>query len=258
MEKAKKLMINFFDLHVYNDKKPILKGLSGFLPRSNFTVVLGPNGAGKTTFLRALAGLNSEANKMVSIENCKLTEVSLRRRAQLISWSAANIDIPFAFKVYDILLLSRYPWHQGRPGSSDHSRVAKVLAEMGLDAFANRTLDSLSSGEQKQIHIARAVVQDTPVVIFDEPCAHLDLAVSYKILNYLKKLCEQGKTIIISLHDVSRAYRYAEYSILLNQGTVVYQGDEFPSSEMIQQVFDIEAKYICDDGKKHILFEPIK
>lgn len=250
-------MIFFEDLHVYDGKKTILHNLRGKIPKGKLCVVLGPNGAGKTTLLRSIAGLVSEANKQVFISNFSLASYSLQERSKLISWSAAGIDIPFAFKVYDILLMGRYPWHLGYPLPNDHLHVQRVLEEMNLVEFSKRFIGSLSSGEQKLVNIARAVVQDTPIIICDEPCAHLDLAVSFKVLDYLKLLSQKGKTIIISIHDMEKALSYGDYSVLMHKGGIISQGMYFPSEKTLQKVFEIQVKHFDLNGRRHMVFEPI-
>ncbi|NRA44503.1 MAG: ABC transporter ATP-binding protein [Oligoflexales bacterium] len=250
-------MISFKSLKVSYDKKTVLHEINGTLPESRFSVVLGPNGSGKTSFLRSLTGLNKQALRTVFIEKNSLESYSLHERSQLVSWAAAGITVPFAFKVYDILLMSRYPIHLGYPSKADHKYVQKVLEDLSLEEFSPRTIGSLSSGEQKQINLARAIAQDTPIIICDEPCAHSDLSVSFKILDYLNFLCLEGKSIIASLHDISKALSYGDYFILLNKGSIEFQGIDFPASEMIEKVFKVRVKNVDDGGKKHMIYEPI-
>ena len=257
MEEEWSGMIVFKDLCVSKNDKPILNHLNGMIPESKFCVIIGPNGAGKTTLLRSLLGFYSEVTQQIFIRNSSLASYSLHARSKLVSWAAAGMSIPFAFKVYDVLLMSRYPWHFGQPSENDHKYVSKILEEMSLEKFSQRSVGSLSSGEQKQVNIARAVVQDTPILVCDEPCAHLDLAVSFKILDYLKYLSQKGKTIIISTHDMGKAARYSDYSILLHKGIIKSQGNFFPLDENIGEVFNVQVKRIVVDGLDQMIFQPL-
>ena len=160
-----------------------------------------------------------------------------------------------ALSVFDSILLGRVSRFGMQPGREDIKAAEHILAEMHLEPLANRSAEELSGGEKQKIAIARALVQEPRLLIFDEPTGNLDIANEELIIDEAKKAAQQrGVAILSSLHDLNQALCLGDKFFLLRDGAVRYAGDESVlTSEVIGDIFDIQSRIITVDGKKVIL-----
>ncbi len=217
------------------------------LPEARLTAIIGPNGAGKTTLLRALAGLKKLPPESVFIDGKDLSRLNESQRARLVSYVPQEFSPAFNYSVADFVLMGRSGYLNlfETPAASDRRRVDEVLDYLGLQKFRERKCLELSSGERRLVLIARALVQDTPIIILDEPTTFLDIRHEMEITSLLRRLVEEKKkTIICSIHSLDLLPKLADRLVMMKNGRVLASGPtaEVFSSELLEKVFDFPIK----------------
>jgi iron complex transport system ATP-binding protein len=196
---------------------PVFVPFSAQAQTSQLVALIGRNGRGKSTLLRCIAGLQKVLSGNIFVHSKNINHVNInhiphRHLASLISYVATdNVKVGY-LKAFDLVALGRYPYLGvlGKLKHSDKIVVERSLQQVGMLAFAHRNVCQLSDGERQRIIIARALAQDTPVIILDEPTAFLDVPNRYEITSLLRNLAEHsGKTIVFSTHDLNIALRTA-------------------------------------------------
>lgn len=204
--------------------------------------LIGPNGAGKSTFLRSVCQLQPILRGEIILQGSNVNELTRNKIAQKISLVSTELQRTSKLKVIDLVGLGRFPygnWYTGL-NAKDFEIVTHSLEQVGMQYFAQRDITELSDGEFQRVMIARALTQDTPIVVLDEPTAFLDLANKFSIVQLLWKLCrEQNKTIIYSTHDINIALQYADVFWILNKGVLSTGAPEdMLLNQTIEQLFE--------------------
>ncbi len=196
------------------------------VPGGSWTTIIGPNGAGKTTLLRSLAG-TIPYRGTIEIGASAGTRVGHRERSRLLAVVPQHPVIPPGLSVFDYALLGRAP-HQGMRFSAsvdDHLQVGTVLHRLNLADFAGRPVEALSGGERQRVVLARALVQDAPVLVLDEPTSFLDLGHQMDVLELIAGLrVERCLTVVCTLHDLTVAGQFADRIAIMNSGRLVEHG----------------------------------
>jgi iron complex transport system ATP-binding protein len=234
-------LLTLQDLSVKRGTCPVIDGVSLTLHPGECVGLLGPNGAGKTTLMRAALGLLAHDG------TSSLAQLSSNARARACAWMPQAREIAWPVSVERLVRLGRLP-HSGTK-AEDTAAVAGALAQMGLDAYAQRTATQLSGGEQARVLIARALAQDTPLLMADEPIAGLDPAAQIATMRVFSDLAASGRTVLTSLHDLGLAARHCTRVILLHDGKIVADGPpvDVMTPENLAQVFGILAHYEMTD-----------
>ncbi|MGL4364486.1 MAG: ABC transporter ATP-binding protein [Bacteroidales bacterium] len=204
----------------------IFPEFSAYAQAGELLALLGRNGQGKSTLLRTIVGLQSALSGDVFLQNQHIKTYKLRQLSTMISYVATDALEVGNLKVFDLVSLGRYPYTPWLGGlSKEDKRIVKNALELvGMDKATDLNANMLSDGEYQRVLIARALAQDTPIIILDEPTAFLDLPNRYEMILLLKKLAqEQEKTIIYSTHDLNIALKVADTMWLMAQG-VFFQG----------------------------------
>ncbi|MEM8576840.1 MAG: ABC transporter ATP-binding protein [Pseudomonadota bacterium] len=216
--------------------------------------LLGPNGAGKTTMLRAALGLIPGAG------HSSLAAMPPAERARAAAWMPQSRDIAWPVAVETLVMLGRIPHLASgqRPTAKDQSAVDAALARMDLEPFRTRAATRLSGGEQARVLIARALAQDTPLIVADEPVAGLDPAHQIATMQTFANLARAGRSVIVSLHDLSLAARHCTRLLLLSDGAVVADGPPRAvlTPERLAEVFGIRAFF--QDTPDGPVFQPLE
>ncbi len=237
-------MIKILDLSLgYNKKKaPVVSKCSFSLKGSQIGIILGPNGAGKTTLLKGVLGLMKPISGKIEIEGKDILEMKANDRAKLISYVPQSFDFAPS-SVYDYVMLGRIPHFAIGPKEKDHACVIEALEKMGIKEFASRNVLSLSGGEKQKVMIARALSTNSQVIVFDEPSANLDMGASHLLLDLIKNLSEsEGKTVLISMHDINMAYDYGDYFAFMKNGKIHKQGGkEIFDEESLSSLYGIKV-----------------
>lgn len=205
--------------------------------RSEMVGVIGRNGIGKSTLLRTIAGLQPPINGSVVLNGTDNRSVSLKAMARLISFVSTETVYAQQIKVNELIAMGRFPYTGwlGKLTESDREIIGEAVSKTGIAALLHKNLHELSDGERQKVMITRALAQDTPFVILDEPTAFLDLPARYEILRLLSELSRyHQKTIVFSTHDLSMAMDIAD-KLWLMTDTGIYQGA--PEDLLINKVF---------------------
>jgi iron complex transport system ATP-binding protein len=236
-------------IHVENltfayEQKPVLRQVSFSINTGTFFIIIGPNGSGKTTLLKILAGTLKIQSGRLDILGMAVQTLSRKSLARAVALVPQLVPLEFPFSVLEFVLMGRYP-HLGVLGweqSNDIEIAQQAMQFTGVEYLADRKMNQLSGGERQRVLIARAICQQSQIILLDEPTASLDLAYQVQIMDLMEKLKqEMGTTVIMVSHDVNLAALYAEQLMLLKDGQIVKQG---PSVEVLT-FQNLELAYGC-------------
>ena len=230
---------------------PVLDRIDLTVGPGEFVGLLGPNGAGKTTLLRAAVGL------LPATGRSSLAVLSPDARARRAAYLPQGRDIAWPMPVDAVVALGRIA-HSDAAAPRDHPAVRDALVGLGLMPLRHRDATTLSGGEQARVLIARALAQDTPLLIADEPIAGLDPAAAIGVMDLFAGLAGQGRGVIASLHDLGLAARHCTRLVVLDRGRIVADGP--PASvltpDLMARVFGITAHLA--DGPDGPIFQPLR
>ena len=235
-------------LSVFRGDCPVVNTVSLAIEPGDFIGLIGPNGAGKTTLMRAALGILEHKG------SSSLAVMSQSDRAKQAAWLPQDREIAWGLSVLDLVGLGRLPF--GLIQKNDR-HVEEALIKMELVAFSDRIATQLSGGEQAKVLIARALAQDTPILMADEPTASLDPANQISTLKTFLGLAQAGRGIIASIHDLGLAARYCTKLALLHRGKLVAFGSAGAvlTPDNLRTVFSIEAHY--EKTEEGIIFQPL-
>ncbi|GLW10635.1 iron-dicitrate ABC transporter ATP-binding protein [Microtetraspora sp. NBRC 13810] len=215
-------------------EREVLSGVDLTVADGGWLAVVGPNGAGKSTLLKALAGLLAVRGEVL-FGDVPAGRLRPRERARLVAYAPQAPALPPDMTVSDYALLGRTPYisYLGRESRGDREVTAGVLERLGLTALAGRRLGQLSGGERQRVVLARALAQQAPVLLLDEPTTALDLGHQQQVLELVDRLrVADGLTVVTTLHDLHLAGQYADAMTILAGGRAVAAG---PPAEVLTE-----------------------
>jgi len=230
----------------YTPQQTILKHISLELTQGRFLAIVGPNGAGKTTLLNLLCGLLTPKTGTISIDGRPIESYSVRKLAQKIAVVRQEFVPVFDFTIAQVVSMARIPYLGtfGFEDKTDRQMVNEALEATDTARFALRALGSLSGGERQRVFIARAIAQNTPILLLDEPTSFLDLKHQVGIYDLLKiAQLEKHKTIVAVTHDINLAAQYCDEVLLLGADGSFNIGKtkDVLSQEQIEKVFSVRT-----------------
>ncbi len=224
----------------------VIDHLSIAISSGCFHAILGPNGCGKTTLLDLLSGYIRPDSGKIHFNGKKLSGYSKRNLSQYIALVPQEYRVNFPYTVRETVAMGRYP-HQGRfsyPTRRDMQIIDNALEICGTQELAERFITELSGGEKQRVIFARAIAQETAVLLLDEPCANMDVKHALKILNVaLEQVIQKNVTVVAVMHDINLASRFADNLIFMKQGKRIVSGParDTLDSKIIQEVFEVES-----------------
>lgn len=249
-------VLDLRDFSVTLRDRTVLRDIDLTMNEGEFVGLIGPNGAGKTTLMRAALGL------IPSTGRSSLCTLADSARARAVAWMPQAREIAWPVTVETVVMLGRTPYMRGLgPTTTDRAKVEDALERMELLAFRDRPATELSGGEQARVLIARALAQDTPLLMADEPIAGLDPAHQISTMTTFAGLAKLGKSSLVSLHDLGLAVRHCTRLILLGDARVIADGPpaEVLTPERLAKVFGITAWYReTEDGPVYQPLEVIR
>ncbi|MDY0996061.1 MAG: Fe3+-hydroxamate ABC transporter ATP-binding protein FhuC [Pantoea sp.] len=208
--------------------RTLLQPLSLTFPPGKVTGLIGHNGSGKSTLLKMLGRHHAASSGEVLLNQQPVGRWNSKAFARQVAYLPQQLPAAEGMTVRELVAIGRYPWHGalGRFGQEDRDRVEDAIAQVGLNAFSGRLVDSLSGGERQRAWLAMMVAQNSRCLLLDEPTSALDIAHQVEVLALIKALSQQrGLTVIAVLHDINMAARYCDHLVALRQGAMIAEGD---------------------------------
>ena len=239
------------------DRPPALHGVSLDIAAGSLVAILGPNGGGKTTLLLVLLGLLPPREGQLTIAGQPHAAYSRRALSRLIGLVPQHEHIPFDFALLDYVLLGRAPYlgPLEMPGKDDRAVARRALDTVGLAGLQDRAVTALSGGERQLAMIARALAQAPRILLLDEPTSHLDLANRQAVQNVLRKLADQGVTIIFTTHDPHLAAAMADHAVLIRGGSLLAAGplETVFTAERLSATYGIALRVVACSSQRVVL-----
>lgn len=249
----KSAMLNMTDLSVRYGARTILENISLNIAGGEMLALIGPNGAGKSTFIKAVSGVIPAQRGKIQVNGQDVTRLSPLQRARCMAVIPQAAALPPAFTVWQTVLLGRTPHLNflGQPSQKDEEIARRSLERVNALDLAERHVGELSGGEAQRVLMARALAQSAPLLLMDEPTAHLDLKYQLNILSLASSLAHRdGFAVLIVLHDLNLAAQYADRVALLAEGRLQAIGmpEKIITSKLLAPAYDVPL---------HVLPHPI-
>lgn len=240
-------MIEVNHLSYSYDRKEILRDLTFSVAEGSFTAILGANGCGKTTLLRIVSGLLPSQHGSVIIDGTPVDQYTARQRAQKIAIVKQHSQTDIDFSAFETVLMGRNPYqrHLQNESQEDWDIVERALRQTNTWHLRLALPSQMSGGELQRVMIARALAQQTPILLLDEPTSNLDIAHQFEIMELLTEINrKEDKTILIVVHDLNLALRYCPQALLLHDHSLLFHGatSEALTPERIHTAFGVNAR----------------
>lgn len=248
-------MIELKNLRAGYPGRPVLEDVSLDFRPGEVLAILGPNGCGKSTLLRTANGLLAKNGGEVLLDGVPLERLSAKEVAQKVAYlpqsrSVANITAG------RMVLHGRFPYlsYPRRYRREDHEMVKQALEWVGASELASRPLPELSGGQRQKVYLAMALAQDTETVLMDEPTTYLDVGCQLEVMALARRLAEEGRAVVMVLHDLSLALRFAHRAALLYEGRVRQLGtpEELFEGRALEEVMGVALGRVeTEDGWRY-------
>lgn len=251
-------MLDIKNLSVTKSKKEILSDLNFSVKPHTVTVIIGRNGSGKSTLLSCLTG-ESKYKGFIHYDDKDLALMPEKQRASLISFLPQSLpSVPVT--VENLVAMGRTPYTNlgGRLSDKDKDQIEKAITDVGIEKIRHKKLTELSGGEKQKAYVAMVLAQNTRIIALDEPTTYMDIQFQKEFISLLISLKEKHKkTLLVVMHDLSKAIEIADYILLLNEGRVLASGkkEEVLQSEKIESTFNVKKYEILVDGQSKTIFE---
>jgi iron complex transport system ATP-binding protein len=236
--------------------RTVLSSVNVSFERGAATAVLGPNGSGKSTLLRSLTGELPPRGGKVELFGKDISTLSIADLAGHVAVVPQQEHIPFRFSTWEVAMMGRLARSKGIADSEeDRVAVRKALEFTDSLEFADRPINELSGGEKQRVLLARALAQETEIVILDEPTTHLDITHQIDLCRLVRQMIQDGKTVVAAMHDLNLVGSMATRAILLGSGIVKLDAstEEVLSSTELDEVYSVAFRKTKDGGKTLVL-----
>ncbi|MEI6897145.1 MAG: ABC transporter ATP-binding protein [Psychromonas sp.] len=250
--------LNCEKLHFSFNKKTMLNDINLSFKQGEFVGLIGANGAGKSTLLQLLLGLLKAQSGQVLLQGKDIQLIKRREIAKQLAFVPQSIELPYAFTVQQLVAMGRNPYLGAfeLEGSSDKNLINDAMQKTDIFQLRDRLVNTLSGGEKQRVIIARALAQQSPTILLDEPIASLDICHQLEMMDLIQSLTRFGKTAITALHDLNLAARYCDRLILIakqQDGVIRIISDGTPEQvlkvENLRTYFSIEADITLQNNK---------
>nr|WP_244168408.1 MULTISPECIES: ABC transporter ATP-binding protein [Pseudomonas] len=228
----------------------VIEHLDLLIPPGQVTAIVGPNGCGKSTLLAGLSRLHKPSAGAVLLDGKAIASLPSREVARRLALLPQDASAPDGLSVAELIRFGRQP-HQSllrQWSEQDQAIVDAALAAADLLELAERPLESMSGGQRQRAWIAMAIAQATPLLLLDEPTSALDLGHQIEVFELIRQLAAAGKTIVMVVHDLSSACRYADHLVAMHQGQIIAQGapSDVVTAELVERLYGVRCVLLQD------------
>lgn len=253
--------ISVENLSVAYENNIIIEDMNLAIPKGKVSIIIGANGCGKSTLLKTIARINKPKNGEIFINDKNINKIKEKDIAKEVAFLPQGPVCPSGLTVRELVAFGRFP-HQkiiGGLSSYDKDVINWSIEETGLSEFADREVENLSGGQRQRAWIAMTIAQETEIIMLDEPTTYLDMSFQLEVLEVLEKLNkEKNITVVLVLHELNNACRFAHNIIGLKKGKIICEGSpiEVINKETLKEIYGIDASLkISENGKYPICME---
>jgi iron complex transport system ATP-binding protein len=254
--------LSLTDVGICIDDRWLVRHVSLSLVPGRLTALAGPNGSGKSTLLRLVSGLWTPTEGKVELDGQPLRGYARRELARRIAIVPQDTHLSFAFTVRETVAMGRHAHVSrfAREGPSDRQAIDEAMARADISHLADRLVTELSGGERQRVLIARSLATEAETILLDEPTANLDIAHALDVLTLCRALADDGRAVVVALHDLNAAATYATHAVLMKAGTIASTGvaGELLAPAAIRDVFGVDVEEVTSSrGRTLFAFTPM-
>lgn len=237
----------------------LLDGINLNIEKGKFIGILGPNGCGKSTLLKVILKYLNPKEGIIKIENKELKEYTQSELAEILSFVPQKSSLTMPLTVEDVVYMGRVPYMKNKWTGfdrEDREKVEKIMQMLKIDKFKNRVIFSLSGGEFQRVLLARALAQNTNIMLLDEPTSALDMNYALEIMKLTSYFVQnESLTAVMVLHDLNLASMYCNSIILLKNGKIAYEGTpkELFRPEILEEIYGFNCEVIENNGFSYVI-----
>ncbi len=240
------MKLNLHDISFTYGNDMIINNINCSFISGNFYSIIGPNGSGKTSLLDLISGFLAPCSGHISIDETRILSLTKKEISKKISLVSQDYIINFPFRVKDVVIMGRHPYipRFSHPCDADFNKVEQVMDICGIHHLSDRKITELSGGERQRCVFARALCQDTPILLLDEAFSNMDINHTLQMLKVVKRSVKEKNKIVISVfHDLNLASSWSDELLMLKKGMITALGysQDVLTQEAIKKVFDVES-----------------
>ena len=230
--------------------KRVLDNVSAQFPKGQVTSLIGPNGAGKTTLLMLIARLQEPNGGEIAIAGRRIADISVQEYAKQVATLRQSPDFKLRLTVEELVAFGRFPYSRGTLTPQDRLAIDEAIAFLSLEPLRAAYVDELSGGQRQMAFLAMTIAQQTDILLLDEPLNNLDMKHAVQIMRALRRLCdEQGRTVILVIHDINFAANYSDHIVAMQGGAVRFSGPahEVVTEARLRALYDIDFHIVRNE-----------
>ena len=245
--------ISVKNLSVSYENNSIIENLDLSIPKGKITIIIGANGCGKSTLLKTISRINKPKNGDIFINNKNIKNVKEKDIAKEVAFLPQGPVCPSGLTVRQLVAYGRFPHQKMIGGLNSHDKdvIEWAIKETGLSEFADREVENLSGGQRQRAWIAMTLAQETEIIMLDEPTTYLDMSYQLEVLEVLQKLNkEKNITVVIVLHELNNACRFADNIVGLKKGKIICEGKPIDviNKETLKKIYGIDASLVSSEN----------
>ena len=251
------MILGAHDISIRYGSHQVVHNVSFSLQPGEVLCVIGPNGSGKSSLVKALAGVVEPYHGTLSLDGSDLSSFSKKEVAKHIGYVPQNLHYLTSATVHEVVILGRRPHVQWSLSLHDLEVVEKAMERVYITHLSDKLLSETSGGERQRVFLARTLAQDPDIFLFDEPTSALDIKHQIEVFSMIQQLAASGKAVLVVVHDLNFAYRFADRILLMHEGHVVTIGtaDDVMTRTRIQEVYDVPMQFLVSGNNTYIFPE---
>jgi iron complex transport system ATP-binding protein len=255
--------LSLTDAGICIDERWLVRHVTLSLMPGRLTALAGPNGSGKSTLLRLVSGLWTPTEGKVELDGRPLRSYTRRELARRIAIVPQDTHLSFAFTVRETVAMGRHAHVSrfAREGPLDRRAIDEAMTRADISHLAERLVTELSGGERQRVLIARSLATEAETILLDEPTANLDIAHALDVLTLCRRLADEGRAVVVALHDLNAAATYATHVVLMKAGAIAAIGTtrDLLAPKAIRDVFGVEVEEVtASSGRTLLAFTPVR